>query len=360
MTLLTTHYSIQRVTCILNETTDVDNHTHVGYIPLPVPFRMGYIFTIVIYAFLSVLRLTEYIVLGIATLKFLVADKELVKTYVHTFKKNKGKVTKFTLAWSVLLCPCLLLAIVIPTFGVIQELEYDKKVAPCHNSIEAVYVAYSAVNYLRYLCAFSVRMALIITTVIIREIWEEEAKKYRENLPNLVENGGNQRYFNDWDNTANRLQHWTKEYKTKGDKIKEIVEIFQTWFIIPWVIFFIASSLDANQILQPWNIGSTMTRTYYLLYNINQLITLLVPFLCATYINLYHHNFYKDMKKDLLYDCGSPGQQAIAHMFIIEKEEEFNFVSRIVCTDIKIRVDNPLYILFLLLGLFFTVCKTLL
>lgn len=103
------------------------------------------------------------------------------------------------------------------------------------------------------------------------------------------------------------------EYKETGDKVKGIAEIFQIWFIIPWVIFFVASSLDANRILQPWNMNYTMTRIYYLLYNVNQLITLFLPFLCATFINLYHSNFYKHMKKDLLYR-ESANQQVFAHM----------------------------------------------
>ena len=104
-----------------------------------------------------------------------------------------------------------------------------------------------------------------------------------------------------------------------------------------------------------------MSKMYYLLYNIIQLITLLVPFLFATFINLYHRNFYKRMKKDLLYGCNSASLQAFAHMqFNIEKEEEFDFIPRIPCTDIEIRVDGPLYAFLLLLGVFFTVCKPLL
>ena len=105
-----------------------------------------------------------------------------------------------------------------------------------------------------------------------------------------------------------------------------------------------------------------MARTYYLLYNINQLVTLIVPFLSVTFINLYHHEFYKCMKKNLLHGYESADEKALAHLqFNIGKEEEFDFVALIIpCTGIIIHVDSPLYILFLLLGLFFTVCNTLL
>ena len=237
----------------------------------------------------------------------------------------------------------------------------------CYEHTEAIYLAYSAINYLRYFCAFSVRMALIISTVIIREIWEDKKKELDKRAPNnnlMVEDGNdmNSKFLADWNSTAEHLQCWINGYREVGNQVKGIVSIFHAWYIIPWVVFFIASSLDVKQILQPWNDDSTMARIYYLLYNINQLVTLLVPFLFATFINLYHHDFYKCMKSDLLYSHGTTAsRQAFAHMqFNIEKEEEFDFVARIPCTGITISIDGPLYVLFLLLGLFFTVCTTLL
>ena len=362
MVLLMARYSIKRVTCILNKTVDVDGNILQIYHSLPDPIHVEYVFTVVMYAIVSILRLAEYVVLATAIWNFL-SNKEFVRTYVHTYKKNRGKVTKFVFKWLIVLCPYLLLGITVPIFGILQELEYDKKVSLCHTHTEAVYLAYSAVNFLRYFCAFSVRMALIITTVVIREIWKVEEKELESTTPNdnlMAENGNHERVLADWSKTTTRLHHWTKGYRKTGDTVKGIVSVFQTWYMIPWVIFFIASSLDVKRILQPWSDDSIMAQIYYLLYSINQLVTLLVPFLFATFINVYHHEFYKCMKKDLLYGCESASQQAFAHMqFNIEKEEEFDFVARIPCTGITIHVDSPLYVLFLLLGLFFTVCSTL-
>ena len=358
---LVARYSLKRNSC--NKTMKADNEIPQGYHSNPDKLQMGYTFTVVMYALINVLRIVEYAVLGTATWKFLILDKKLVELYLCILKQNKGKVARFTLGWFVLLCPNLLLGIAVPTFGILQELEYDDKMAPCYDHIGPVYIAYSAVNYLRYFCAFSVRIAFIITTAIIREIWEKQVTKLRSTLPNVaVENASkNKNFFSDWKTTANRLKHWVNGYDETGDKVKEILKIFQTWFIIPWVTFFIALSLDVNYTLQPWNDNSNTARTYYLLYSINQLITLFVPFLCATFINKYHCNFYKCMKKDLLHGYDSASQQAFACVqFNIEKEEEYDFTPRILFTDIEIRVDGPLYALFLLLGLFFAVCKPLL
>ena len=184
---------------------------------------------------------------------------------MRTYKENKRKVIKFTLARVVVLFLYLLLGIAVPTFSILQELEYDDKMAPCYDHIGPVYIAYSAVNYLRYLCAFSVRMGLIVTIAIIREIWGEKEQRLDSTKPNInitmVENGDHGCFFADWKNTAKRLQHWTNGYEETRDVVREIVKIFQTWFIIPWVVFLIESSLDVNYTLQPWNKGSIMAKT---------------------------------------------------------------------------------------------------
>lgn len=346
MGLLIARYSVQGEICELNETTQDGRNS------LPDNFRTGYIFTVVMWAIINLLRVIEYVVLGIATLNFIYTYPRSVQIYLDTLKKNLGKVIKFTLELFVLLGPYLLLVIAVPSFNIVKELEYEKML-PCYNQ-NLEYFSYTAVNYLRYLCAFSVRVAFVITTVIIREIWRETLKSIPLDVGH--NNGG---ILAEWNNTAEHLQFWTGRYRGTGEVVKQIMKVFQTWFMIPWLIFFIISSLDVRYTLQPWSdeSGSTMARISYLVFDINQLTGLLLPFLCATLINSYHRDFYKGMKERLIRDRVGASEQAIAHVqFNIDKEEEFDFIARIPCTEIEIRVDSPI---FLLLGFFFTISKPL-
>ena len=352
MGLLIARYSNLGEICELNKTIQD------GLNSLPDHFRVGYIFTAVMWAIINLLRVIEYVVLGIATLHFIYTYPRSVQIYLDTLNNKRGKVIKFTLGLLVLLGPYLLLVIGVPTFNILKELEYEK-MSPCYNR-NVEYFTYTAVNYLRYLCAFSVRVAFVLTTVIIREIWRESLKSIPLDVPDVPDVRHNDRvdqHLTHWNNTAEHLKFWISRYNRTGEVVKQITEIFQTWFIIPWLIFFIISSLDVKYTLQPWSdkSGSTMARISYLVFDLNQVTGLLLPFLCATLINSYHRDFYKRMKENLLRGCTGASEQAIAQVqFNIDKEEAFDFVARIPCTDIEMRLDSPI---FLLLGLFFTISK---
>ena len=164
--LLIARYSVQIEICELNETAQDGRNSLLDN-----NFRTGYIFTVVMWAIINFLRVIEYVVLGIATLNFIYTYPRSVQIYLDTLKKNSGKVITFILELCVLLGPYLLLVIAVPTFNIVKELEYEE-MFPCYNQ-NLEYFSYTAVNYLQYLCAFSVRVAFVVTTVIIREIWRE-------------------------------------------------------------------------------------------------------------------------------------------------------------------------------------------
>lgn len=325
--LLIAHFVIQREMCLILNNSQKNNSS-----------QLGYGFTIAMWTCIYILEMIEYLILGQATFKFL-CNADLLNDYKETLRNcciplnvKWRAVCKFICISSLLLTPYLILVIAVPSLNILKELEY-KKVSRCYNNDRNEYFVYTAVNYLRYLCAFIVRVAFVITTLVIREKW-----RVPHLYPAVV--------------AANHLNEWTSRYTHAGESAKSIMKIFQTWFIIPWLIFFITSSVDVNSTIQPWSdeYGSTTARVSYLIFNFNKFIGLLVPFFCATLINSYHRKFYKHMKRDLL--------RLDAHIqFNIEKEEEYDFVALIEWTDIEVHVDSPI---FLLLGLFFAITKPLL
>lgn len=153
-----------------------------------------------------------------------------------------------------------------------------------------------------------------------------------------------------------------KAYSKIGKQVKEINELFQTWFVLPWVIYLIVSSLKAYNILRPWasdsdgvTPASNIPQIYYLLYNLNQFVTLLIPYLYAKKINTYHHKYYKRMRnlqlvrfKDRLSFAGQ----------LLEKR--YGFLPRILGTSITISIGSPLYVVILLAGIFLSIAESLL
>lgn len=167
----------------------------------------------------------------------------------------------------------------------------------------------------------------------------------------------------DWINVSEYFKECYIKYRKTGKAAIEINELFQTWFIVPWVIYFIACSLKTYNILHPWmnNSDSSVPQIYYLLYNVNQFVTLSIPYLCAKMINTYHRKHYKKMRKQQLEKFkDDPRRLSFSRQLLIKKEERYDFLPRIVGTSITINIGSPLYVFILFAGLFFSVIISLL
>ena len=106
---------------------------------------------------------------------------------------------------------------------------------------------------------------------------------------------------------------------------------------------------------------SNIPRIYYLLYNLNQFVTLLIPYLCAKKINTYHHKYYKTMRmQQLMKFKDKPSCLSFANQLLVEKEERYDFLPRILGTSITISIGSPLYVVILLAGIFLSVAESLL
>ena len=72
-------------------------------------------------------------------------------------------------------------------------------------------------------------------------------------------------------------------------------------------------------------------------------------------MNSHHDLYYELLRKKQLSAYKSSSRRAFARIMYIEKNKKYDFVPRVAFTDIKIRMENPLYVILLLLGIFFTI-----
>ena len=167
-----------------------------------------------------------------------------------------------------------------------------------------------------------------------------------------------------------------EKYHKIGKQVQVYQELFQTWFIIPWVIYFINSSLKTYNVLRPWNLDgdgdtppSDIPSIHYLLFNINQLITLIVPFLCAKKINTYHHKYFKHMRTKQIKRYMNQSDKldprkarclSFARQLMVDRNDRYDFEPRIVGTSITISIGNPLFVILLLMGLFLSISESIL
>ncbi len=226
----------------------------------------------------------------------------------------------------------------IPAVGIVLELASEKE--HCGDSMAAVFVTYCAINFFRYTWAFLVRVGMVIALLKIREIWGK---------------------FPDTSQCRSAVQlhaKLTDKYIEAGKQVQEITGIFQTWFLFPWIIFFLASSLEAKNVLWVWNSEredvENLPVIYYLLYNINQMVGLLVPYLCGQKMDSYHHQYHLKMEQAQLDPNRDEKFRAEQRAMLIQEEDNYNFVPRVWGLGIKVKMNSLIYVIFLIAGLFFT------
>lgn len=359
-----------------------------------------YTFTVVVHGILSSLHCLQYLLLAKQFYSFLFLQKNF------PFKHSRRYYCLGLLP--IALLPCLTLGLATPSLGIYKELHASKlreELCTAWHYSE-VSVAYSALNYLWYLSVYAVCFMMLYTTLLISKYWfplqglpqQTTMRLFAGNLytsidstqPAELGNSCSENYaetstgsdsskgsslstdspalckiIQDWNEVSMDYRDRVKKYVEIGTQVQVIEELFQTWFIVPWITQVILSSLQTFRMFNQWNrnedsdtLTADITRVYHLLYNVNQFITLFIPYLCARKINTYHQKYYKHMRNQQLEKFeGDDSRFSFARQLVIEKQEGYDFVPRIVGTSITISMGSPLYVFFLLAGLFLSLGK---
>ena len=318
------------------------------------------------YGICAVLRCLEYILLAngfrnfISTVDSHSYKKELRHIVVHVFRKLN---TFWGCVFLLLIPSLLLLSVGIPIFGILLEIEYSQT-TECREHNSSIFIAYCAFNIGRYLFASCVRLMMAVAAIEVGRIWSVVAP----DPANSADVEQNDNFLGDWSVISNEHNELSTQYEQRGQKSEIICEIFKTWFIVPWITYFIATSIKTKHVLGPWLQDEEETEVekkllpaiYYMLYNVFQVTSLLVAYISGLKMNTYHQMYYASLRKIQLSPHKNHSQHALARIMHIEKKEQYDFVPHVAFTHIKIQMDNPLYVIFLLLGIFFTVCGALL
>ena len=355
--LLVSHYgtiaSVFKCVQDLNQTTAVT--TDLSH---------EYIFTTVVYGILSILRVLEYSLLAKQFYHFLFEQEVDVSA---SFEPNKKRLLRFLfLCFVIILLPYFFLGLIIPALGLYQEIVYFERLVPqCYRHY---YLAFCITDFFRYMSAFTVRIMMIYTALSLKEIWNSVADSPDAENPDADTQILPKKIVEDWKVVSSDFQVLSKRYTKIGDKVQVIQDLFQTWFIVPWVAYLIASSLKTYNVLSPWDADndidtplSNILHIHYLLYNINQFITLIIPYLCAKKINTYHQEYFKNMRDHQLEKFkDDPSRLSLARQLMVDRDSSNDFVPRIIGTSITISIGNPLFVIIMLVGIFLSVSESLL
>ena len=194
---------------------------------------------------------------------------------------------------------------------------------------------------------------MIVATKQIKDIWAygpnglPNDNKNGKERKNAGENGKAEKNADEENKnrTVDEIILELKEtYNQRGEAAKSIMEIFQSWFLIPWIIFFLVNALSVSNILHPWSTTShNLPQIYLLLYNLYHVLLLLIAYACGFVMDSYHHQFYTEMKKKL----------PETDLLRITEEDNFNFVPRLLGK--RIHLNSAVYVIVLILGTFLSI-----
>ena len=341
--------------------------------------KASFYFTIVVYAVADLIRCIQYIPFFIGLYQFYVAWREHEPDWLQGIRSQSLRTYPPCYFIVFLLAVVFLFSLSIPATGIYLEYLHEKKTI-CNLSWTFLFNAYCVVNILRYVWSFIIRVGMVLATLKVREIWQNipSAKPQESETTETptkctilhfcctwlldkkpIQDTGTTQQGNDEQMPVPLHARLTKEYMEAGEMVQIMTHIFQSWFLFPWIIFFLESSLEVKDIVFIWTMHREiipLAVIYYVLFNVNQMIFLLIPYMCAQKMNHLHHKCHVRIRNmQLNSEMGNECDLAEQRKMLIERDYDYDFVPRLWGLGFKVEMNSMFYIISLLLGVFFTV-----
>jgi len=166
------------------------------------------------------------------------------------------------------------------------------------NREEKKYLGFYAISNIHYFLTIiahiftaSLRIAIVIATLTVHVIWSND-ELFGDNTQAEILAGENPQ-TNYWETAVKEHRMRVTKYEKRREKVVPILKIFESWFVIQWIIYYVGSVLDLAYNGRPW-IGDkeesldSHTQTYMILYLIYALLAFIIPHVCGLRMNVYH------------------------------------------------------------------------
>ena len=225
---------------------------------------------------------------------------------------------------------------------------------------------------------FVARTAMIVATLLVRAKWNKEKEaatllvraawnkeKEAATLPVRAEpNEETEELNKDLTNTGHDsvkpiFEELIKKYKTAGELAASIQWIFQSWFVVKWIIYFTDISVHGTVAIKQLSSGTKATENDQLWFVFSHLIYDLTAFItiytCGTLMNDYHAKFRTELEnkqEELLSTCKSESESLWINQYgnLIRSNPDYQFIPSFCGIDVPL--DNPGYTLTVLVALF--------
>ena len=227
-----------------------------------------------------------------------------------------------------------------------------------------IYVAYCGLEIFHVCLDIFIRMIMLTEMFKIRELWD----------CTVFEELNNDKIITYENPNIPRSKHLAEvifrknllHYHEKGRAAQHLMHPFKIWFLTPWLVYSVETSLNPNTLLSPWTESDStiedITKWFHIINVVLKTYQLILQYIFAVKINEYHRNYYLEMKRSVLFkfekfwtfENEQFKQEYLAEVSqliaCVEFKDSFNFYPTFLGLNPRIAVDGPFYVFVLLLG----------
>ena len=255
------------------------------------------------------------------TKKFFRCDKCCDKKHnactVHTFILLGVLILYLTITWS----PPILLSMWFHEFALWHDDDENQQNAS---------IGYTVLAWFHHISDLSTRLVMGIMTRIVMVAWSTE----REDL-NRIEKSENEEGF--------KFTNIVKSYKQTGRMVSGLQDIFQEWFVMAWVVYFIGVTGNTTLVLKALFTGQFSSAShrswFYFAHLVNDFAAFLLPYICGGLMNYYHEKYretLEDVQEKILSQSVHVSVQIQQRANLVPVNQRYKFVPAFFCLNIPL------------------------
>ena len=224
------------------------------------------------------------------------------------------------------------------TPGILLIIWKEKLVISYHDHT-GMAIAYAVAAGISFISNFFARIAMIVTTLAVGNAWINKINSDKETKD------------------QSQIKDLINGYKETGQAVAAIQRVFQDWFVVKWIVYFIDITVDSIIAIKSV-FGNEQQQDheiiiYFFIHLTYNFVAFLTLYMCGTIMNRYHENYCKKLEKKIRTEFEETEQHsawkiqcAIASL----RKPKYQFTPSLC--GFSIPLDNSGYTLSILIALF--------
>lgn len=191
-------------------------------------------------------------------------------------------------------------------------------------------IGYTVLAWFHHITDLIIRLVMGVATRLIMVAWSSGQKE----LQTIKKSS---------DINTIRFSKIVKNYKEKGEMVASLQYIFQEWFVMTWVVYFIGVTGNTTLVLKATFTGLFNTAShrswFYFAHLINDIVAFLIIYICGGLMN-YYHKKYRDTLKEVQETILADSDQLIECIHqkanLIPSTPKYKFIPSLCCLNIPL------------------------